>query len=106
VRVGEPTEAALRVLVEKFGTDNLALNKKLDAMSEEERAEACNQHIEQQYKKVRFLNCPSNPDTDSWQHWIFRVIGNRCLCLRKKQARREVISRRKENRLLAHCVSM
>lgn len=50
--VGEPTEAALRVLVEKMGTNDAGYNSRLSGMAVEERVDACNKYYESRVKKV------------------------------------------------------
>ncbi|KAF9928986.1 hypothetical protein FBU30_001991 [Linnemannia zychae] len=50
--VGEPTEAALKVLVEKMGTDDKDINAKLDSLSSSERVDACNRYYTDHYKKL------------------------------------------------------
>ena len=50
--VGEPTEAALRVLVEKMQTDSSDFNSKLASMSKADRVQACNNYISEKFKKV------------------------------------------------------
>ncbi|KAK9719623.1 hypothetical protein K7432_004665 [Basidiobolus ranarum] len=50
--VGEPTEAALKVLVEKLGTKDASFNQKLSKMSKVERVNACNTYIEEQANRV------------------------------------------------------
>ncbi|KAI3637307.1 hypothetical protein MIR68_004632 [Amoeboaphelidium protococcarum] len=49
VRVGEPTEAALRVLVEKLQSSDAKYNSSLKQMDAVDRCEACNRHIESKY---------------------------------------------------------
>ncbi|KAI8376238.1 Ca-transporting ATPase [Radiomyces spectabilis] len=49
--IGEPTEAALQVLVEKFGTDNHAVNNGLASLSKRERVTACNDYFAGQFKR-------------------------------------------------------
>ncbi|KAJ5443916.1 Sarcoplasmic/endoplasmic reticulum calcium ATPase 1 [Penicillium daleae] len=46
--IGEPTEAALRALVEKIGTPNAAVNKKLFSLPASERLHAASAHYESQ----------------------------------------------------------
>lgn len=46
--IGEPTEAALRALVEKIGTPNAAVNKKLFNLPASERLHAASAHYESQ----------------------------------------------------------
>lgn len=55
LRVGEPTEVALRVLVEKIKTDDPEFNSSLDELDIAERTEACNGYIEKQYEKLANL---------------------------------------------------
>ncbi|KAK9763403.1 hypothetical protein K7432_009939 [Basidiobolus ranarum] len=50
--VGEPTEAALKVLVEKLGTKDASFNQKLSQMSKSERVNACNNFIEKEANRV------------------------------------------------------
>lgn len=52
VRIGEPTEAALRVLVEKLGSNDPEYNKSLKSMVPEDRSEACNRIIEDDFDKL------------------------------------------------------
>lgn len=60
--VGEPTEAALRVLVEKLGTDDPVFNQGLKGIEELEEGEkqgrmmACNEFLEGRFRRVGFLN--------------------------------------------------
>jgi Ca2+ transporting ATPase len=54
-RIGEPTEAALRILVEKLETCDEVYNKTLASMSKADRAEACNAYIERGYRKIATL---------------------------------------------------
>ncbi|ORX97427.1 Ca-transporting ATPase [Basidiobolus meristosporus CBS 931.73] len=53
--VGEPTEAALKVLVEKLGTKDATFNRSLSQMSKAERVNACNSYVEEQAKRVATL---------------------------------------------------
>jgi len=59
--VGEPTEAALTVLVEKLGTDNDEINRKISKntlSTNEEKAQSCscvNSYINNQYEKLMTL---------------------------------------------------
>ncbi|EEP82998.1 calcium-translocating P-type ATPase, SERCA-type [Uncinocarpus reesii 1704] len=46
--IGEPTEGALRVLVEKIGTEDINLNKKIRSLSPSERLHAASKHYEHQ----------------------------------------------------------
>ncbi|WVO18044.1 hypothetical protein L204_105742 [Cryptococcus depauperatus] len=50
--VGEPTEAALKVLVEKLGSDNDALNAGLLALDPASRATAVNDYYDTIYKRL------------------------------------------------------
>ena len=50
--VGEPTEAALKVLVEKLGTDDSSFNAQLPHLNPADRVQACNSHFESKIKKV------------------------------------------------------
>ena len=54
--VGEPTESALKVLVEKLKTDNEKFNHTLDSLSLYDRAEACNGYYEKQFSKLATLD--------------------------------------------------
>ncbi len=56
VNVGEPTEAALRVLVEKLGSDDAAFSCTLSDLDKVERASAVSSHIEAQFAKVATLD--------------------------------------------------
>ncbi|KAF9105502.1 hypothetical protein BGX29_012078 [Mortierella sp. GBA35] len=47
INVGEPTEAALKVLVEKMGTEDSGTNASLDTLSASQRVDACNQYYGQ-----------------------------------------------------------
>ncbi|KAG0147312.1 hypothetical protein CROQUDRAFT_656235 [Cronartium quercuum f. sp. fusiforme G11] len=51
INIGEPTEAALKVLVEKLHSSDRALNSKLVQLSSESRVLAVNDHIETKYQK-------------------------------------------------------
>lgn len=53
--VGEPTEAALKVLVEKLGTNDESMNTSLDAYSLKARATACNDYYESQNHRLATL---------------------------------------------------
>ncbi|CAO3642164.1 unnamed protein product [Cunninghamella echinulata] len=53
--IGEPTEAALQVLVEKFGTDNESFNESLKSISKMERTTACNDYFSQQHQRQATL---------------------------------------------------
>ncbi|KAJ2451572.1 hypothetical protein EV183_003501 [Coemansia sp. RSA 2336] len=53
--VGEPTEAALRVLAEKIGTYDAEFNATLSTLSKADRAQACCQWIEQRFQRVTTL---------------------------------------------------
>ncbi|KAF8986140.1 hypothetical protein BGZ46_009251 [Entomortierella lignicola] len=54
--VGEPTEAALRVLVEKMGTDDVNVNSTLESLSAQKRVDACNQYYGERVKKLATLD--------------------------------------------------
>lgn len=45
--IGEPTEGALRVLVEKIGTDDAAINKTRNSLTGEERVHFASKHYEE-----------------------------------------------------------
>ncbi|KAI8099074.1 SERCA-type calcium-translocating P-type ATPase [Halteromyces radiatus] len=49
--IGEPTEAALQVLVEKLGTDNDVYNNSLLSLSKNKRTTACNDYFTQQNER-------------------------------------------------------
>ncbi|KAL0095904.1 SERCA-type calcium-translocating P-type ATPase [Phycomyces blakesleeanus] len=53
--IGEPTEAALQVLVEKFGTDNALVNQGLSSLSKKQRVTACNDYFASQFTRVATL---------------------------------------------------
>ncbi|KAI8884614.1 SERCA-type calcium-translocating P-type ATPase [Backusella circina FSU 941] len=53
--VGEPTEAALQVLVEKLGTDSSSINQTLSGLSPGKRATACNDHFRSHYTRSATL---------------------------------------------------
>ncbi|KAJ2813202.1 hypothetical protein GGI24_006560, partial [Coemansia furcata] len=53
--VGEPTEAALRVLAEKIGTPDATFNATLPELSKADRAQACCQWVQHRYKRVTML---------------------------------------------------
>lgn len=53
--VGEPTEAALKVLVEKLGTDDSSVNANLATLSRRDRATACNDHYESRATRLATL---------------------------------------------------
>ncbi|KAJ2685773.1 hypothetical protein IWW39_004058 [Coemansia spiralis] len=53
--VGEPTEAALRVLAEKVGTFDAAFNATLAGLSKPDRAQACCQWVQHRFKRVTML---------------------------------------------------
>eukprot|EP00761_Pharyngomonas_kirbyi_P004099 gb/GECH01004103.1/.p1 GENE.gb/GECH01004103.1/~~gb/GECH01004103.1/.p1 ORF type:complete len:1012 (+),score=258.84 gb/GECH01004103.1/:1-3036(+) len=50
-RIGEPTEAALKVLVEKIGLKDPSMNAQISSLQASERATACSSHWEQEYEK-------------------------------------------------------
>ncbi|KAF9405550.1 hypothetical protein BGZ94_003483, partial [Podila epigama] len=54
--VGEPTEAALKVLVEKMGTDDANVNANLDDLSAERRVDACNQYYIEKTRRLATLD--------------------------------------------------
>ncbi|SAM02208.1 hypothetical protein [Absidia glauca] len=49
--IGEPTEAALQVLVEKLGTDSESFNSTLSTISKSERTTACNDYFSKQHER-------------------------------------------------------
>ncbi|KAJ2309268.1 hypothetical protein H4R23_005635, partial [Coemansia sp. Cherry 401B] len=53
--VGEPTEAALRVLAEKLGTPDAAFNAGLAALSKADRAQACCQWLQHRFRREATL---------------------------------------------------
>ncbi|KAJ2664376.1 hypothetical protein IWW48_000894 [Coemansia sp. RSA 1200] len=53
--VGEPTEAALRVLAEKLGTSDAAFNATLVTLTPADRAEACCQWAQQRHRRLATL---------------------------------------------------
>ncbi|KAJ2900715.1 hypothetical protein IWW38_000390 [Coemansia aciculifera] len=53
--VGEPTEAALRVLAEKIATPDLAFNATLAGLSKADRAQACCQWVQHRFKRTATL---------------------------------------------------
>ncbi|KAJ2781207.1 hypothetical protein H4R18_003026 [Coemansia javaensis] len=53
--VGEPTEAALRVLAEKIGTPSRDFNATLPGLSKADRAQACCQWVQHAYKRLATL---------------------------------------------------
>ncbi|KAJ2859200.1 hypothetical protein GGH94_006230 [Coemansia aciculifera] len=53
--VGEPTEAALRVLAEKVGTPDANFNATLAGLSKADRAQACCQWVQHRFKRVTML---------------------------------------------------
>lgn len=53
--IGEPTEAALQVLVEKFGTVDTGFNATLNALSKVERSTACNDYYGNQCERTATL---------------------------------------------------
>ncbi|KAF9114334.1 hypothetical protein BGX27_011154 [Mortierella sp. AM989] len=54
--VGEPTEAALKVLVEKMETDSSAMNGTLESLSAARRVDACNQYYAERYARLATLD--------------------------------------------------
>ncbi|CAG8432750.1 7077_t:CDS:2 [Diversispora eburnea] len=50
--VGEPTEAALKVLVEKLGTDSREYNSTLSSCSQKARTTACNNYYENRIQRL------------------------------------------------------
>lgn len=53
--VGEPTEAALQVLVEKLGSTNSALNGQLNTLLPQQRVTACNDQFRKDYQRLATL---------------------------------------------------
>lgn len=53
--LGEPTEAALQVLVEKLGTSNATFNDNLDNLLPQDRVMACNDYFRKEYKRLATL---------------------------------------------------
>ncbi|KAI7903580.1 SERCA-type calcium-translocating P-type ATPase [Cokeromyces recurvatus] len=53
--IGEPTEAALQVLVEKLGTTSMEYNQQLKSLSKPERSIACNDYFMNQAKRTATL---------------------------------------------------
>ncbi|CAG8531949.1 13705_t:CDS:10 [Dentiscutata erythropus] len=53
--VGEPTEAALKVFVEKLGTDSNSFNGTLSSCSSKARATACNDYYENRFHRLNTL---------------------------------------------------
>lgn len=53
--IGEPTEAALQVLVEKFGTTDAGFNSQLKSLSKSDRSTACNDYYGNQCKRTATL---------------------------------------------------
>ncbi|KAF9112636.1 hypothetical protein BGX27_003024 [Mortierella sp. AM989] len=56
INVGEPTEAALKVLVEKMGTDDINVNSTLESLTAQKRVDACNQYFGERIKKLATLD--------------------------------------------------
>ncbi|KAG0337669.1 hypothetical protein BG000_005121 [Podila horticola] len=56
INVGEPTEAALKVLVEKMGTDDASVNSTLDDLSADKRVDACNQYYNDKVRRLATLD--------------------------------------------------
>lgn len=54
--VGEPTEAALKVLVEKIKTEDESFNAELDSLASADRVDACNRYFEKKLKKLVTLD--------------------------------------------------
>ena len=52
--MGEPTEAALKVLVEKLGTNNTTFNSTLSTLSPKARATACSGYYDNRNRRVSF----------------------------------------------------
>ncbi|RUS15310.1 putative calcium-transporting ATPase sarcoplasmic/endoplasmic reticulum type, partial [Endogone sp. FLAS-F59071] len=85
--VGEPTEAALKVLVEKLGTDDTFVNANLATLSKKDRATACNNHYESRAtrlatlefsrdrKSMSVLVTRSRSETPSASHSVLLVKG-------------------------------
>ncbi|KAL7749773.1 hypothetical protein RI367_004649 [Sorochytrium milnesiophthora] len=55
INVGEPTEAALKVLVEKLGTEDAQFNETLDDMPNDQRVMAVNQWYDRKYRKLKIF---------------------------------------------------
>ncbi len=74
-RVGEATELALRVLTEKIGLLGYG-SQALDSLSRAERATYCNDHWQNDYRKVRklFLCCPVVLAEQS-QQFVFEPVS-------------------------------
>ncbi|KAI9312794.1 hypothetical protein BX666DRAFT_1865492 [Dichotomocladium elegans] len=53
--IGEPTEAALQVFVEKLGTDDVSLNSRLPQLSKKERVTACNNYFGSKFDRLATL---------------------------------------------------
>ncbi|ORZ30791.1 putative calcium ion P-type ATPase [Catenaria anguillulae PL171] len=53
IAIGEPTDAALKVLVEKIGAPDTAFNRKLDSLDKEDRAMAVNEWYESAFERVK-----------------------------------------------------
>ncbi|KAI9484144.1 MAG: SERCA-type calcium-translocating P-type ATPase [Benjaminiella poitrasii] len=53
--IGEPTEAALQVLVEKLGTTDASYNQRLSTLTKLDRSTACNDFYAQQAKRTATL---------------------------------------------------
>jgi Ca2+ transporting ATPase len=49
---GEPTEAALKTLVEKLGTNDSKFNENLSSMNPKTRVMACSHYFQDQYKRI------------------------------------------------------
>ncbi|ORX58744.1 SERCA-type calcium-translocating P-type ATPase [Hesseltinella vesiculosa] len=49
--IGEPTEAALQVLVEKLGTDNVHYNAQLESLPALQRVTACNDYFAERFER-------------------------------------------------------
>ncbi|PJF19887.1 Calcium-transporting ATPase [Paramicrosporidium saccamoebae] len=56
INMGEPTEAALKVLVEKLKSDDVSFNKTLAKMNKAKRANAVSMHFEERFHKVTTLD--------------------------------------------------
>lgn len=80
--IGEPTEAALKVLAEKIKTEDMEFNKLTLEMDKSQRVSACDEWYTKQMKRVSlklyqlfFSLLPSS----------FPGIANLCLCLPKRK---------------------
>lgn len=117
VHMGEPTEAALKALVEKIRSDDESFNEGLSKLSHSERANAVNAHFEKRWKRVATLDfdrdrksmsviCQTGPDS----HKLFvkgapESILDRCTEVRLEDGQTVALSKTIKNKILESFIS-